>query len=584
MWNIGYRQLFPKYISHNIQFPVTQSMEIEIGLIGAVWLMGIAVQLRVLQVLQRKLKEITEEQKRRERLDEAKNAERFSRLEQEKTDWEKEHSGLVKHDRADSEFSGTTLHRGGDGPMPRADDPNFGTRPRRSSALSEFLAASAPEEELKRAAMKNSQSPGALPVLDLGSDIKDDVPRAFVSGETGKAIPGAKPEDFKVRNELLQEIQTIRRSIDILKSETPQPSSGSSSRQPSLASHARTLSYDLNSTILSPSHQRPPRQPDPRARIQSLDFSALDAHVGHSIGRPTSAPLRDDDWDSYLRDRKLVQPPSGVSAPIATTPLSVVVPTPRVPVPAAVQDALLHRQMRESLLDSNAIEADKADSPTSSTNHDAGVAASKFHHRRATSSPLSSSYMPPTILPPRKITLPPAQQPRTVTYEELTERHREKLRELQAPVTNAEKQQAEVVAAKARWERSKAAERQAVTKRQARAAAAQAKEPRRHRSEDTTQERDDMNRQSSSRPNSAIRHSRSRSADKLGTTPSSAARPSSARLSMLKVEDWQRYQAEQGQSPSSPTHRDSGVPFPDSKGHEPRSSRRSSGLPREPPN
>ncbi|KAF8507000.1 hypothetical protein F5888DRAFT_1798214 [Russula emetica] len=584
MWNIGYRELFPKYISHNIQFPVTQSMEIEIGLIGAVWLMGIAVQLRVLQVLQRKLKEITAEQKRRDRLNEAKNAERFSKLEQEKADWEREHSGLGKHDRTDSEFSGTTLHRGGDGSMPRADDPNFGTRPRRSSCLSEFLAAGAPEEELRRAAMKNSQSPGALPVLDLGSDIKDDVPRAFVSGEAGKAIPGAKPDDIKARSELLQEIQTIRRSIDVLKSETPQPSSGSSSRQPSLASHARTLSYDLNNTVLSPSHQRPPRQPDPRARIQSMDFSALDAHVGHSIGRPTSAPLRDDDWDSYLRDRKLVQPPSGVSAPIATTPLPVVVPKPRVPVPAAVQDALLHRQMRESLLDSNATEGDKADSPTSSTNHDAGGAASKFHHRRATSSPLSSSYMPPTILPPRKTTSPPVQQPRTVTYEELTERHREKLRELQAPLTNAEKEQAKVEAAKARWERSKAAERQAVPKRQARAAAAQAKESRRHRSEDTTQERNNMNVQPSSRRNSAIRHSRSRSADKLGTTPSSAAQPSSARLSMLKVEDWQRYQAEQGQSPSSPTPRDSGVPFPDSKGHERRSSRRSSGLPREPPN
>jgi hypothetical protein len=583
MWNIGYRQLFPKYISHDIQFPVTQSMEIEIGLIGAVWLMGIAVQLRVLQVLQRKLKEIKAEQKRRERLDEAKNAERFSRLEQEKDSWEREHSGLVKHDRTDSEFSGTTLHRGGDGSMPRADDPNFGTRPRRSSCLSEFLAAGAPEEELKRATMRNSQSPGALPVLDLGSDIKDDVPRAFVSGETAKAIPGAKPEDLKVRNELLQEIQTIRRSIDILKSETPQPSSGSSSRQPSLASHARTLSYDLNSTVLSPSHQRPPRQPDPRARIQSMDFSALGAHVGHTIGRPTSAPLRDDDWDSYLRDRKLVQPPAGVSAPIATTPLPVIIPTPRVPIPAAVQDALLHRQMRESLLDSNAIEGDKADSPTSSTNRDAGGSASRVLHRRATSSPLSGSYMPPTILPPRKTTSPPAQQPRTVTYEELTERHREKLRELQAPLTNAENEQAEVVAAKARWERSKTAERQAVTKRQARAAAAQAKESRRHHSEDTTQERNDV-RQSSSRRNSAIRHSRSRSADKLGTTPSSAVRQSSTRMSTLKVEDWQRYQAEQGQSPSSPTRRDSGVPFPDSKGHERRSSRRSSGLPREPPN
>lgn len=579
--------MFPKYIDHNIEFPVTQSMQIEIGLIGAIWLMGIAVQLRILHVLQRKLMEIKAAHRRREEQDEAKFAERFSRLEQEKAEWEREHPGLGKHDRTDSEFSGTTLLKGAEGTSsPRVDDSNFGTRPRRSSGLSEFLAAGAPEEELRRAAMKKSQAPGALPVLDLGSDIKDDVPRAFVSGDAGKVgLPSAKPADLKAREELLQEIQTIRRSIEVLKSETPQPSSGSSSRQPSLASRARTLSYDFNGTVLSPSHQRPPRQPDPRARIHSMDLPSFDSHIGHSIGRPTSAPLRDDDWDSYIRDRKLLQPPSGESAPIATTPMPVVVPTPRVPVPAAVQDALLRRQMREILVETGVIPGDKVDSPTH-TSHDVSASASKSHHRRAASSHISGSYMPPTILPPRKATPPPTQHPRTVTYEELTERHREKLRELQAPLTNAENEQAELEAAKARWERSKAAERHAVTKRQAeRVAAAQAKESRRRRSEDTTRERNITNRQTPAPRNSVERrHSRSKSADKLSTIPNSAAQPSSARLSTLKVEDWQRYQAEQGQSPSTPTRRDSGVPFPDSKGHEHRPTRRVSGLPRDPPN
>jgi len=232
------------------------------------------------------------------------------------------------------------------------------------------------------------------------------------------------------------------------------------------------------------------------------------------------------------------------------------------------------------LLATGVVEGDKTD------NNPPVAAAPKPHHRRTASTPLGSSYLPPTILPPRKATPPPAQQPRTVTYEELTERHREKLRELQAPLTNAEKEQAELVAAKARWERSKAAERQAVPKRQAeRAAAAQAKESRRHRSEDTTQLKNTTNRQSSAPHDPAIRHSRSRSADKLGATPSPTGRPSSsARLSTLKVEDWQRYQAEQGQSPSTPTRRNSGVPFPDSKSHEHRQNRRASVVPRDPPN
>lgn len=218
---------------------------------------------------------------------------------------------------------------------------------------------------------------------------------------------------------------------------------------------------------------------------------------------------------------------------------------------------------------------------TSAANPDTAPVSQRAHHRRTASSPLSSSYMPPTILPPRKVTSPPALQSRTVTYEELTERHREKLHELQAPLTNAENEQAEVSAAKARWERSIAVERQAVIKRQAERAAAQAKEARRRRSEETPQDRDNTNKQSR---DPVSRHTRSKSADKLGTMPiPPTVRPSSARLSMLKVEDWQR-QAAQGQSGATQTRRDSGVPFPDSKGHEHRSNRRPSGLPRDPPN
>ena len=554
-------------------------MQIELGLIGAVALMGVAVQLRILHILQRKLKEIAEEQKRREQQDEAKAAERFSKLELEKAEWEREHPSLDRYDRRDSQFSGTTLLRGGDSSSNPRDDSNFGTRPRRSSCVSEFLAAGTPEEELKRAVMKNPQSPGALPVLDLGSDIKDDVPRAFVSGDIGKSkYSSVKMEELRAREDLLQEIQTIRRSIDVLKAETPQSSSGSSSRQPSLtASHARTLSYDLHGTALGSSHQRPPRQPDPRARIQSMENPDFGTHVGYSIGRPTSAPLRDDDWDSYLRDRKLLQPPAGVSAPIATTPIPVIVPTPRLPVPAAVQDALMLRQRRETLLETGAAEGNITDLRTSAANPDTVPISQKPHHRRTASSPLSSSYLPPNILPPRKVSPPPALQSRTVTYEELTERHREKLHELQAPLTNATKEQAEVTAAKARWERSMTAERQAVAKRQAERAAAQAKEGRRRRSEETPE---DTNKQ----PRDPVtRHTRSKSADKLGTMPTSTARPSSARLSMLKVEDWQR-QAVQGQSSATRTRHDSGVPFPDTKGHEHRSNRRTSGLPRDPPN
>ena len=53
------------------------------------------------------------------------------------------------------------------------------------------------------------------------------------------------------------------------------------------------------------------------------------------------------------------------------------------------------------------------------------------------------------------------------TFEELVERHREKLHELQAPDTQASKEQADISAARNRWERAKNAEKAAVEKRQA---------------------------------------------------------------------------------------------------------------------
>ncbi|KAI0053366.1 hypothetical protein FA95DRAFT_1475369, partial [Auriscalpium vulgare] len=549
IWNLGFRTLFTKYVSHDIQFPVTQNMEVELGLIGAVSLMGMAVQFRILGVLQRKLKEIKAEQRRREALDEVKAAERFSRLDQEKADWEKDHPTLGKHGRQDSEFSRTPLMKYSDGlSSPGLDDSGYSGRPRRPSGLSEFRAAGAPEDDLRRAS-RGSQMLGALPVLDLGADLTGKLPAGYISEDVAKDSGSATPEnseDLRRKEELLQEIQSIRRSIDHLKSETTNNSSSSTSRRPSLTSR-RTLSYGFDNAILPPAHLRPPRSQDPRTRVQSMDVANLTEQAGSSIGRPTSAPLLDANWDSYVRDRKLLQPPSGVSAPISTTPVPLVSPAPRISVPPAVQEALNRRQKRETMLELGITAVERTPSPGSSS--EAAGDHSRPEHRRASSSnPMRSSlYTPPTILPPRKIAAAPPPAPsRTVTYEELAERHREKLRELQAPLTQAEKDHADLDAAKARWERSKAIERDAVSKRQADRAAAQAsKEGHRRRpsadvKDKVREARDRSRRESSSKP----RHSRSLSADKLNNMEPPMGGNRSSRMSTLKVEDWQRYQAD----------------------------------------
>lgn len=560
-------------------------MEIELGLIGAIALMGVAVQLRILKLLQRKLKEIKEEQRRRDLENDSKEAERFSRLPQELAEWEKEHPTEGKHWRQNSEFSSIPLMNATDEPgTPGTPDPMF-ARNRNPSETSQLMLAPP----------YRAQSPGALPALDLGLDIQEDVPKGFMADvDDAKESASSESEAKKRKTELEAEINTLRRSIDLLGDS--QASSASGSRHPSLTSR-RTLSYDLNSAILPASHLRPPRANDHRNRVQSMELSTLTSsqQAGTSIGRPTSAPLRNqDDWDAYVRDRKILQPPSGPSAPIATTPISIPAPAPRLTVPPAVHEALLRRGQREGLLEGGdgggapLVTRTGSSSPIDAEGAQFLGLGTRHRHHRTNSSNVNNGNVGSSpavnVLPPKKSSSPtgPHQPPRTVTYEELTERHREKLRELQAPLTQAEKEHAELEAAKARWERSKALEKQAVMKRQAEQARLNEKKQQQRSAEETH----------ASGGGGGNSHSRSPSG---GNKLDAVGRPThTKRLSTMKVEDWQRYQSDveqqrpqqqqQQQQKSQAGRRQSAVPFPDQTGrqqrpgHERRGSRGLSGV------
>lgn len=677
VWNLGFTSLFPKYVSNGIAFPVTQTMEIELGLIGAIALMGGAVQLRILRVLQRKLKEIAEEEKKRDEEAELSASGRFAELSKEQEEWDRDHPSLGMHGRTGSGYSGTPLMK--DFPSRGSQEGRSSTftlvggRGRYTSGVSDFMAAPTPDEDIKRVT-RDSQAPGVLPALDLGLGIQQDVPSGFITdnepdssdtkhSDVRKVAVSAELEDLARKEELLAEIQTIRRSIDALRSETPGPDSEDSrSRRISLTSR-RTLSYDLDNAIAPRPHTRPPRQPDPRGRAQSLELSKLldTPPLGASIGRPTSVPLRDDDWDSYVRDRKLLQPPAGVTAPIPTSRVSTtgsLSAQQRLPVPPAVTEALSQRKRRESLLDPG-IGADTSAKDTS--DEDAPIATLRAQTRKpkpyfnnaipsvllpsqppAAAASLPQRYPPailsrtaalspepersniPIVLPPTRplkaaAVEPPSNVPliiprgqsamiaapvpmrpepqRVATFEELEERHREKMRGLQAPLTQAVKQNAEVEAAKRRWERSNAVEREAVNRRQAEKAAELAREEKeqlRRKSEDGLGK---MGPEDEKNPE---RRPRGISADKLAAM-GGVNNSSSKRQSVLRVEDWQRHQqdVELGVRPDRPdrpagakrdsrvmkTEPNATVPFPGQS--RPRDlamdRRRSTGFPRDPP-
>lgn len=417
-----------------------------------------------------------------------------------------------------------------------------------------------------------------LPPLDLGVDIESDVPKTYIADEAirrGSRAADVSPVDSeaqKKRSQLLQEIETIRRSIDVLKSDTPAPSSSTDSRRQSMAS-GRTLSQNLSSFIPSPSHLRPPRQTDPHIRTHSMDLTRVGDAT--SISRPSSIPL-DDDWDSYVRDHKLFQPPSGVSAPIQTLSLSLSASS-KPGVSPAITEALAQRHRRESSLSfgglTPAIAPAGALTPESSST---GNASPLPRSQPKKTDGQGGHRTPVAILPPRKPVGTPtpqkAETPRTKTYEELAERHREKMREMQAPLTKAEKAQAILQAAKARWEMSKEKEKASATKRLAEKAAAVTKDAKK-KGKGVDNEEEPVRGRTAGREEGAGRHSRSLSAELLASLP--RANSSSKRMSMMKVEDWQRHQVDEPKpkSVSPTTHqgsvskRPSIVPFPDSGAH-----------------
>lgn len=626
-------------------------MQIELGLIGAVALMGGSVQLRILRILQRKLREIAEEQRRRDEEAELNASGRFAELDQEKEEWEKQHGPNRMHNRNGSGYSGTPLIN---------DDEGFSSTPTLSGAagsrghyglgLSDFVAAPAPDELSKR---RNPAPRDLLPNLELGTRIQEDVPSGFITmGEVEskeskeakdakKAEISAELEQLTRKEELLAEIQTIRRSIDALRTDTPGVDSDDSrSRRVSLSSK-RTLSTDLENVMGVRPHARPPRQPDPRGRTHSMELSKMiDAPpLGASISRPTSVPLKEEDWDSYVRDRKLLQPPSGVTAPIPTTPVSQ-----RMPISPAVSEALAQRKQRESMLD---LGSDDVPLRETSEEDEVAIAASlagivktqvKKQRPRPTSivppvlfqqpgtapapheppsvnqlmittrprlakaSPVEATnsnipiVLPPTlplktrpeeppsstpfIIPRGGAATGPEQPQRVATFEELEERHRQKMKGMQAPLTEAVTAHAELEAARDRWERSRAIEKVVVGRRQAEKAAQHEREEKSRR-----KPQDGMGKRGSPLLDFGKNGDRSLnalSADKLAVKGTG---PSTRRQSQMRVEDWQRHQQDielgvrpdlEGSKRESRAVTNATVPFP-GQAHKGGERRRASG-------
>lgn len=534
-------------------------MEIELGLIAAVALAGTAIQLRVLHILKSKLAEINAEEQKQEAMAEEKAVKRFEHVQRDLDEWEKEHGNKTdKTIRSDSQMSAVPLMKDPEDPQPSTpggDSTVVGLqRTRTRSGLSDYGL-----NDASRPLSRFSQPPGLLPAMNLGLGLDSELPNNLVPDEVKVTDP-----ELLQKESLLAEIQTIRRSIDALRSEGDSLSNGS--RHHSMSLHSRTLSGDLAVAQAQAAASKSGLPNAGRERTRSMDL--LDdkrLSDGAALGRSSSTPLKanDEEWEAYLRERKLFQPPSGPTSPIAPT---YIAPIPRptshlVPVPDAVAEAIATRKQRESLLDPSSL-------------NDQGRENRKSHRR-------TSSLGAINILPPKPQPKPePPVTSRTHTYEELLERHQQKMKSLQAPLSRKEKEEVELATVRAQWERRQAAEKAEMARKQAEKEATLArknKEEKRRSKGNPLQPEGE-----SSRP-------RSMNMDHLGVIGGSGKRASTA-----KVQEWQKYQEVATSAPperkdaSTRSHRpnEQGVgPFPNTTppGMSTTDRRRSRLVPRDPP-
>lgn len=165
-------------------------------------------------------------------------------------DWEKEHG------RVDSQLSGSLpLLKDHEATSPSTKDEGstlvLGNqrRSRYHSGLSELIAAPNTDERQRLC---------SLPAIDLVGDLESDIPKDFVPKvqaptSNNRSLP--KDGDLKKKQELMNEINTIRKSIEQLRSATPGGSSlesESRSRHHSFTSR-RMLSLGFADALEPPS-------------------------------------------------------------------------------------------------------------------------------------------------------------------------------------------------------------------------------------------------------------------------------------------------------------------------------------------
>lgn len=460
IWNLGFRDLFPKVQGY--KYPLLTIMQVELGVLAAFFLIGTAIQYRVLGKLHVKVQQLqSEERARRDAEEEEKAAARFKSVEEDREKWEGTYGNkkgqmtameeglplatLSKDSRPDSTLSlmrrttsGYEVHSSTGGYSP-------GTHPEGESAGSVNL----------------------LPQMQLGDSI---IAATGIDTDRGPSSLTVTPEEAE-RLRLKKEIEDTKKSIEFLRTSTP-------------TSSVPLLERPLSSAApYDSARSRRPSALSYGSRVSGYSQLPLTSASPVSATGPANR-----EWEEYLADRKLFTPPAGVTPPIDSSFGRL----------SKMSDSVLEAiNKRERTMSAHELGAGLADGETlMETGIDPKPSSAMPYSRRhssmevlATAQPTrpaptyttkprpQSGYRSPPIITGHAdsnlliksgvgLSVPTDNAQRgSISFEELNARHRNRLSKLQLPVTEELQNSIQLAEVKARYDKNREAEKRAAARK-----------------------------------------------------------------------------------------------------------------------
>lgn len=451
---------------------------------------GAAIQFKLLNMLTKRIKQQREEEEARLEAEEvARAAEHFKNVGSDLKEWEEKYGNGGARSPASGEGG---QGRGGydlDNDrasvlLPALPFDEREQRPGRTSSTASLLQRHDRYEPLSlksHSPTSANHTPTSLRFTGAEELLSSDVGPSATAGVSADAELESK---LKLLEEVKRARESVHSSLEKIRAGTPTP----------------TISQGLPSPTPSatPAHARTPSSVGLSDGVGSRRGSTSSSRMLDTIDKPRVASQAE--WEDYVRTRHVISPPPTQNAALLASAAMVDRGSSRHSQYAVVSDsvakALDRRERTISMMEPQVADdwGPRETLNTTPAHISMGRRALSFHE---------TSLAPPMITArpqdrssysagPRQIIGSAAgnhhvssmqhsrsAQGRTMTYEELSERHRQRLSALQEPVTAKIKEPMDVASAKATWDKQKRYEREDMKKREAeKLALAQARERR----------------------------------------------------------------------------------------------------------